>query len=72
MAEVAINGRPLLQHELICTGVAENVGSLDCSAFVALVECIEAVDRDNAKWKPKRGLFTLQLVRASLDGQPPL
>lgn len=70
VVEVAIKGRPLLQHELTCPGIADNADSLDCSEYVALVDWIEAVDRDNAKWKPKSGLFTSQLVRASLDAQP--
>ncbi|GBO90465.1 hypothetical protein MSSD14B_41330 [Marinobacter salsuginis] len=68
--EVLIGGKPLLQHELKCPGIAENSDSLDCSEYVALVDWIKAVEREDARWKPKSGLFTSQLVRASLDGQP--
>jgi hypothetical protein len=31
---------------------------------------IKSVDRKDAKWKPKSGLFSSQLIKASLQGQP--
>jgi hypothetical protein len=34
------------------------------------VEWIRAVERSAAKWKAKSVLYTTQLIRASLDGQP--
>ncbi len=40
------------------------------SEYVAPVKWAATVTRDQAKWKPKAGLFTTQLVRASLDNQP--
>ena len=33
VVEVAIKGRPLLQQELTCPGIADNADSLDCSSM---------------------------------------
>ena len=68
--EVAISGKPLLRHELRCKNMADNVTSANLCEYVATVEWIKAVDRANAKWKSKAGLYTTTHVRASLDGQP--
>jgi hypothetical protein len=34
------------------------------------VEWKRAVDKEQAKWKKNAGLFTSQLIKASLQGQP--
>ncbi len=54
----------------MCLNIAENSNDLDKSEYVALVEWVRTFPRSEAKWKPKSGLFTSQLVRASLDSQP--
>ncbi len=68
--EVIINGKPLLSHELRCQNMADNISSADLCEYVATVEWIKVVDRANAKWKSKSGLYTTTHIRASLDGQP--
>lgn len=68
--EVLIGGIPLMQKELVCPNIAENSNDLDKSEYVALVDWVRAFPRSEAKWKSKSGLFTSQLIRASLDGQP--
>jgi hypothetical protein len=68
--EVAINGKPLLSHNLRCTNMADNANSNDLCEYVATIKWIQTVERANAKWKPRAGIYTTTHVRASLDGQP--
>ena len=70
ISQVSINGKPLLNHELRCKKMADNVSSKDLCEYVATVKWIKAVDRANAKMKRKSGIYTTTHVRASLDGQP--
>ncbi|MBK9421327.1 MAG: hypothetical protein IPN44_09785 [Flavobacteriales bacterium] len=42
----------------------------DNSEYVLKVEWLKAVDSANAKWLKKGGLFTTQLIKASLQSQP--
>lgn len=67
--EVMIKGKPLLSLDLKCSNMSDNSNDLDKSEYVALVKWIAKVPRNEAKWKPRRSLFTTQLVRASLDNQ---
>jgi hypothetical protein len=50
--------------------MSENAESDELCEYVAPVEWAAAVERGQAKWQTKAGIFTTQLVRASLDGQP--
>jgi uncharacterized protein len=68
--DVVINGKPLLSHDLRCKNMAENAASDDRCEYVATVNWIKTVDRTDAKWKARAGLYTTTHVRASLDGQP--
>jgi len=68
--EVRIRRKSLLSHNLRCKRMAENVESDDLCEYVALVDWKKTEKRNNAKWKPKSGLYTTTHVRASLDGQP--
>ena len=68
--DTTIDGKPLLAHELRRAKMAENSESDEFSEYVCPVSWIVAVDRKDAKWKPKSGLYTTTHVRASLDGQP--
>ena len=68
---VSIKGIPLLQVDLRCDNMADNMGSDELCEYVCLVEWLKTVGRDEAKWKSNAGLFTPQLVRASLDSQQP-
>lgn len=68
--DVLVGNVPLLQKELASPNIADNSNDPEKSEYVALVNWIKVVSRKEAKWKSKSGLFTSQLVRASLDGQP--
>jgi hypothetical protein len=68
--DVRINGTPLLSLPSKARGLKKNINDDDNCEYVALVEWIASVDRGEAKWKRKSGIFTSQLVRASLDAQP--
>lgn len=68
--DVLIDNTPLLQKTLVCPNMADNSNDLSKSEYVALVKWVKTVPRNEAKWKSNSGLFTSQLVRASLDGQP--
>jgi len=68
--QVFINGQPLLSLPLGCKNMADNCDSEDKSEYVALVEWAVALDRKNAKFKRKAGLYTPQKVKASLNNQP--
>lgn len=67
--EVYINDYPLLDLGLECKNMGENSNNLNKSEYVALVEWIKTVSRENAKWKSNSGLYTTPHVRASLDRQ---
>lgn len=68
--EVTIKGKPLLSHNLHCQSMADNAESDELCEYVAPVKWAAAVERDQAKWKTKAGIYTTTHVRASLDGQP--
>jgi hypothetical protein len=68
--DITINNIPLLQLDLDQPNMAANSNDPERSEYVALVKWISHVRRDAAKWEPKSGIFTSQLVRASLDSQP--
>lgn len=68
--DVTIKGKPLLSYPLHCPNMADNAESDDLCEYVATVKWAAAVERNQAKWKPKDGLYTTTHVRASLDGQP--
>lgn len=66
--EILIQGRPLL---IECPCMLERADSDETTERVCLVEWLRAVDRDAAlKASRAAGLFSSQLVRASLDNQP--
>ncbi|GMN10234.1 hypothetical protein MTsPCn9_13510 [Croceitalea sp. MTPC9] len=62
-------GRFLNSYPLKKPAIYENSHN-ENSEYPVKVEWIKAVDRENAKWKPKSGLFSSQLIKASLSGQP--
>lgn len=68
--EVSVRGKPLLGHDLHCKNMADNIDSNDLCEYVALVDWKRKTPRQEAKWKPRVGLYTTTHVRASLDGQP--
>jgi len=68
--EVLLNKKPLLSYPLERPGLGDNCDNPELSEYVALVDWIEAVEADDAKWKAKSGLYTTPLIKASLDNQP--
>ena len=68
--ELVLNGKPLLSYPLTQPGLGANSNDDELSEYVALVEWLGAVDATDAKWKPKSGLYTTPLIKASLDNQP--
>lgn len=63
------NGRTLAEYELVEPNIWHDASDLAICEYI-VVEWMASVDRENAKWLPRSGLFTSQLVRASLDAQP--
>jgi uncharacterized protein len=68
--EAMLNGKPILSYPLARPRLGEHSDSDELSEYIALVEWLECVDANNAKWKPKSGLYTTPLIKASLDNQP--
>lgn len=64
------NGRTLAEYELEEPNVGHDSDDLAVCEYIVAVEWMATVDRGNARWLPRSGLFTSQLVRASLDAQP--
>lgn len=64
------NGRALAQCELVEPNVGHDSGDSALCEYLVAVDWVATVDRGNARWIPKGGLFTSQLIRASLDAQP--
>ena len=69
-ADYRSNGMTLAQDELEEPNLGHDSDDLAVCEYIVGVEWIATVDRGNAKWLPRTGLFTSQLVRASLDAQP--
>lgn len=67
--EVKIQGKPILSLPLCCPGMGTNMSEEHCE-YVCIVEWKRTVERTEAKWKARCGLYTTTHVRASLDGQP--
>jgi uncharacterized protein len=68
--DVKIKNKPLIEYDLVCKQMADNIESDEKCEYVALVDWIKSVDAADAKWKPKSNIYTTTHVRASLDGQP--
>lgn len=69
VSDFKINNMPLHQFDLKVPSIYENCEN-DHSEFLVKVEWIRAVDRSEAKWKSNSGLFSTQLIKASLQSQP--
>lgn len=64
-----IDEKLLSSYELKVKNIYNNSDN-ENSEFLIKVDWIKAVSRDNAKWKPKSGLYSPQLIKASLENQP--
>jgi hypothetical protein len=67
---VKVKDQLLTSCSLDCKKMTDNADSDEKSEYVALVEWCSSVEPAQAHWLPKAGLFTTQLVRASLENQP--
>lgn len=67
--EVTIKGKPLLSLPLQSQNMGDNKDNPELCEYVALVDWIKCVPRDQAKWRKSPKLYTTTHVRASLDGQ---
>ena len=63
-----IEGRPLNSMDLSEPGMFDNCEN-ESSEFLVNIQWIRAVDKADAKWRANHGLFTSQLVKASLQNQ---
>lgn len=60
----------LTEYELVEPNIGHDASNLANCEYIVAVEWVATVDRENANWLKKSGLFTSQLIRASLDAQP--
>lgn len=67
--EVTFNGKPALRCRFDGKGMKKNSGDEECSEFLCLVKWIKTVPVEEAYWKRTAGLFSTQLVTASLSNQ---
>lgn len=63
-----IDGKSLRQLKLKEPNIYDNCDN-DKSEFLVKIDWLKSVDSKQAKWKSKSGLFTSQLIKASLQGQ---
>jgi len=68
--DVKIGSKRLLDLPLVCKSWNVHMNDKDLSEYVCLVKWIKTFPRTEAKWKPRSGLYTTQLIKASLYGQP--
>ena len=61
-------GQPLKSQNLVCTGLFNNSDN-ENSEYLVKIKWIKSVPADDAKWKNSFGLFTTQLIKASLENQ---
>jgi hypothetical protein len=66
--EFRVNGIPLVHAHLKVPDIFQNSDN-EKSEYLVAVDWIEKVPSEEAKWKPKSGLFTSQLIKASLQNQ---
>ncbi len=63
-----IKGKALNEFELLTPKIFNNCNN-EKSEYLVKIEWIKSVDSKGAKWKSKSGLFTSQLIKASLQEQ---
>lgn len=61
-------GKSLKEQNLIVSNIFENSEN-ERSEFLVKIEWIKTVESNQAKWKSNSGLFTIQLIKASLQNQ---
>lgn len=66
--EFKVNGIPLRLADLKIPNIFENSDN-EKSEYLVAVDWIQKVTSNDAKWNPKSGLFTSQLIKSSLQNQ---
>jgi hypothetical protein len=69
VAKFYCGGKSLKECKLACPNIFENSDDLEKSEYLVRVDWIKTVSKEDARFKKKHGLFTTQLVRASLSNQ---
>ena len=64
-----IEGKLLSSYDLKVDNIYNNSEN-ENSEYPVKIEWIKAIDREEAKWKSKSGLYSPQLIKASLENQP--
>lgn len=64
-----VDGKSLKQYPIKASDIFDNCDN-GKSEYLVRIVWIEAVEGKDAKWKRNSGLFSSQLVKASLQGQP--
>ena len=70
VSDFRFKGKRLDKHPLEAPHMFENSDDEEFSEYTLAVRWIKAVDREGAFFKKNAGLFTSQLIRASLSNQP--
>jgi uncharacterized protein len=63
------NGKTIRDIKLVEPFIIDNCDN-EKAEYLVKIKWKRAVDREQAKWKQKAGLFSSQLIKASLQGQP--
>ena len=63
-----INKKPLHQIQLKCKNMFENSDN-EKTEYLVKIEWIKTVEKDDAEWRKKFGLFATQQVKASMQNQ---
>lgn len=67
--DIHVNGKSFLSLPMKCA-MNKNSDNEEKAEYVCLVDWIKTFPKSEAKWARKSGLYTPELVRASLAGQP--
>jgi uncharacterized protein len=68
--EFTYKNKLLSEYGIQSTDIFKNKDSDEMCDYLVKVNWVKTVPKEEAKWKPKSGLFTTQLIKASLDAQP--
>jgi uncharacterized protein len=68
--EVRVKGKLLDEFGPSSAGMSMHSDDMEMCEYPILLDWVRAVPREEAKWKSRSGLYTTQLVKASLDNQP--
>ena len=63
-------GRLLKDFDLVQPNIAHDSEDPALAEYILRVTWVNAVPREDAKWQQRSGLYSTQLIRASLEGQP--